>query len=555
MLDDAGRFALCNRYIIDLAPLQTYVSALIFAPSLSIIRHMFGNSLGRRFRTVPHVPEHWGAQKQILEGHESAVTTVVCSTDGKMIVSSGYDSCIRVWNAFTGEQCKTFVGHADWVSAVDLSADGVTVASVSDDETVRLWSVASGQERARLDFATVAGKKHDVNNDEPCIGAVAFSPDSSTLATACYDTVVRIWDIKTGKVQRILQGHTHWVRTIAFSRKGNVVATGAGDGVIKLWDVSEGDEIREIQDDKTTCVNVVKISPDGNTLASGSLDGCIRFWNMKTGNLIYCLDEHDEHDCVIEDLSYSPDGKTLASTCHDHMVSLWDTSTGQQISRVRGHDDIVNSVVFLPDGKTIATASDDATIRLWDTTAVRKSQNADAHSDAVKAVAFSPDGRLLASAAHMDEFGVRLWNTASGAQVLKIPCLELDADAITFSPDGKIITQLWDNEVKRKWPIAKHDDILRLSASSVMGEPHHGHPYALVSNDPDQHAVNHSRYSFKEGVSTSRPRVTMPSTWIKRDDEDFIWLPFEYRAVCYTTFGASIAIGRASGAVTILSLL
>ena len=77
MLDDASRFALRNRYIIDQAPLQIYISALLFAPSLSILRQMFGGSLQDCFSTMAHVPKQWGAEKQILKGHEGGVTEVV----------------------------------------------------------------------------------------------------------------------------------------------------------------------------------------------------------------------------------------------------------------------------------------------------------------------------------------------------------------------------------------------------------------------------------------------------------------------------------------------
>jgi WD40 repeat protein len=515
---------------------------------------MFGNSLRGLFSIMPRVPAHWDAEKQILEGHEGGVTRAVCSTDGRMIVSSGYDRSIRVWDAATGEQCKTFLGHGDWVSAVDLSADGDTVASVSDDETARLWSIVSGQEWAKLEIATAAQKRHDEEEDAPCVGAVAFSPDSSALATACYDKIVRIWDPKTGEVQRSLEGHTKWVRSISFSRTGEVMATGAGDDVIKLWNVSEGKEIRTLKGSQTTCINVVKISPDGKTLASGSEDGCIQLWNMKTGDLIHCLDEHQDHDCTIEDLAFSPDGKTLASTCRDHMVSLWDIQTGEETSRLRGHEDIVNSVVFLPDGETIVTASDDATVRLWNISAKREPHQANAHSDAVSAVAFSPDGRILASAANMDEFGVRLWDTTSGAQILKIPIFEPLANVITFSPDGELMTLLWDKDVRGKWAITRDDDTTRLRATSIRERPHKGHQREPVGNDSSQHGADLSKIPYREAISRSQPRMTVVSSWIRRDEEDFIWLPFEYRAVCYSTFGASIAIGRASGAVATLSL-
>ena len=76
LLDDASRFALRNRYIIDEAPLQTYMSALLFAPSLSKVRRIFGSGLQTHFESLPQVPQHWGAEKRKLEGHDDKVTAV-----------------------------------------------------------------------------------------------------------------------------------------------------------------------------------------------------------------------------------------------------------------------------------------------------------------------------------------------------------------------------------------------------------------------------------------------------------------------------------------------
>lgn len=556
MLDDASRFALRNRYIIDQAPLQIYISALLFAPSLSILRQMFGGSLQDCFSTMAHVPKQWGAEKQILKGHEGGVTEVVCSSDGKTIVSSGYDSSIRTWDAATGEQCKVFLGHDDIVSTVDISADGTNVASASDDETVRLWSVVGGKERVKLETTTVTQKKHDVDNDSPCVGAVAFSPDGSMLTTACYDTIARMRDAKTGKEQRMLEGHKKWIRSIAYLPNGDVVATSAEDGVIKLWNSSNGKEIRSLETNKTG-VNVIKFSPDGNVLASGSADGCIRLWVAETGEMTHCLDEHSDRDhyCVVEDLAFSPNGKTLASVCNDQTVILWDVETGAEKLELQGHHDIVNSVAFLPDGKTIVSASDDETIRLWDLSAIGEYHQPNAHSCAVSMVAFSPDGKIVASAASMDDMGVRLWDTTSGAQALKIPIFEPNGNTITFSPDGKILTLLWDKQVRGKWAIVQNDDTGRLSASDILGKSHQGHQDAPIGNELDQHGTGSSERPYREHVCRSGPKVTVDLPWIKREGEDFILLPYEYRGVCWTTSGASVAIGQESGAVTILSLM
>ncbi|MGW6425071.1 WD40 repeat domain-containing protein [Nocardia sp. NPDC055053] len=80
------------------------------------------------------------------------------------------------------------------------------------------------------------------------VGAVAFSPDSTVLATTS-DRSIRLWNPRTRHPVAdpgtrhtsplMLAGHTDIIYTAAFSPDSTVLATGGKDHTARLWSIEQ----------------------------------------------------------------------------------------------------------------------------------------------------------------------------------------------------------------------------------------------------------------------------------------------------------------------------
>jgi ribosome assembly protein 4 len=65
---------------------------------------------------------------------------------------------------------------------------------------------------------------------------VAWSADSSYIASASKDSTVKVWSIKNPKkAMHTLAGHEDEVYTLDWSPNGSQLASGSKDRTIKIW--------------------------------------------------------------------------------------------------------------------------------------------------------------------------------------------------------------------------------------------------------------------------------------------------------------------------------
>ena len=202
-------------------------------------------------------------------------------------------------------------------SNVAYSPDGMQLAVAS---TIGIWRYDTRSGEAFDLLTRDAGTRPDA--DRLTIYSVAYSPDSSILASGNHDQVICLWDAATGELKNTLTEHTHRVVSVVYSPDGSTLASASWDNTVRLWDAATG-ELKNTLTGHTGSVNGVVYSPNGSTLASGSEDQTVCLWDTATGTLKNTFTGHNHR---VGNVAYSPDSSTLASGSGDGTVLLWDLS-------------------------------------------------------------------------------------------------------------------------------------------------------------------------------------------------------------------------------------
>lgn len=330
--------------------------------------------------------------------HTWGVSSVAFSPDGSLI-ASGADR-IRLWRVSDGALVYNFGGHPYNVVDVAFSPDGRMVASAGGerDPDIYMWRVSDGT------LVRVLSTPDDRPRGATCI---AFSPDSSLVASGHADWRIRVWRASDGAQLQLLIGHVTAVTDVVFSPDGSLIASGGtmNDPTIRIWRLSDGVQLRTIITEYPHGIappmpNSMQFSPNSSSViaACGSMVGA---WRVSNGapERFFRRDDWWTMPASVSSACLSPDGALVAAGFSHSRVYIWRASDGVQLHALgratSAYLDMNLQVAFSPDGRILAAGSADGTIRLWrvsDGTLLQTYYE----PTAITCIKFAPDGRLFA---------------------------------------------------------------------------------------------------------------------------------------------------------------
>ncbi|CAL8363300.1 unnamed protein product [Merluccius merluccius] len=194
--------------------------------------------------------------RHTLTGHSGKVLAARFLLDNARIVSGSYDRTLKLWDLRSKVCMKTvFAGS----SCNDIVCTEQCVMSGHFDKKVRFWDI----------------RAESIVNDLELQGRVTcldLSQERTELLTCSRDDLLKIIDLRTNTVRQTFSAPgfkcgADWTR-VCFSPDGSYVVGGSADGGVYVWNVLTGKLDRLLDKNHSSAINAVSWSPSGTFVLS-----------------------------------------------------------------------------------------------------------------------------------------------------------------------------------------------------------------------------------------------------------------------------------------------
>ncbi|KAK3361590.1 WD40-repeat-containing domain protein [Lasiosphaeria ovina] len=295
--------------------------------------------------------------------------------------------------------------------------------------------------------------------------------DEDKIITGSDDTLIHVYDTKTGKLRTKLEGHEGGVWALQY--EGNILVSGSTDRSVRVWDIQKGICTQTFFGHTSTvrCLQILMPTDTGRVedgkavmmppkplIITGSRDSQLRVWRLpEAGSRRYIQTgppaNDDQCPYFIRILAghthsvraISAHGDTLVSGSYDSTVRVWRISTGEQLHVLHGHSQKVYSVVLDHKRNRCISGSMDSLVKIWDLDTGACLHTLEGHSLLVGLLDLR-DERLVSAAA---DSTLRIWDPETGkckstlvAHTGAITCFQHDGSKVISGSEKTV--KMWD---------------------------------------------------------------------------------------------------------------
>jgi WD40 repeat protein len=501
--------------------------------------------------------------------HDSHITCLSFSPDGKTVVTGGNSKALVWWDAVTGKETRRLTVNPMSVVSLQFSADGKVLAVGGNDGTVRILDGGTGTERRSIQEAMRRSYG---------MASAVLSPDGrSLLMNVQYGGAMVLYDVATGKERARFAGRNRGYvygagLPAAFTpdSKGFVTSS-PDDGKLHLYDSETGKSVRVLEGSANpgarggprggprvggfrgkvayySNIMAVAIDPDGRRVAfSSGGNQYIALLDLGTGKEVQKLQRTPGYYAQARALAFFPNGRFLAEAGGQQTVNIWGLASGKQLRSLEAPAGSFQTLSLSRDGKKIAAAAGNA-LYVWDVATGRLAGPELGHQSGITGLALSRDGKRLVSTGAST---MRAWDVDAGKELQRCQPNNLgyrayrygrvgmwngnmmgSSNYLRMSADGKTVSYQGADTAKYRWQLGAGREPEQVSPPhNVMGN------YSVTAVSPDGKTL--------AGMSWQDRKIRLVDLTGKAKDKELFTLDMNYYQ-CGLTFspdGRRLAVG------------
>lgn len=289
------------------------------------------------------------SQASAFEAHNGTIDAVAYSGNGHLIVTSGSDRTLKVWDAETQNLKGATTLEGGSATALNVRNNRVVIGHA--DGTVAVY-----------DLDTL-NRLYAFKRSDASIWAAVFAGSEDVIAAAGGDPTIALWQTgSTTAPSAFLDGHRGTVSVLASDPTGRWLASGGDDHQVKLWSLERQRLRRTLRGGMPNAISALAFSSNGGMLAAGSSDGALRLWSANTGRNLRRLSGHSAR---ITSIAFSSRGDLIASADEAGAVRVRGLKRGGIYGALNDLGPGASALAFSTDGATLATGGRDGKVRLW----------------------------------------------------------------------------------------------------------------------------------------------------------------------------------------------
>jgi WD40 repeat protein len=280
------------------------------------------------------------------------ITALAFHPEGRELAAGGYHE-ITLWHPADGRLLRRIPNVAQRTYGLAYSPDGKLLAAASGNPgqlgEVKLFRPETGE--LVHDLATLPDVAFDV----------AFSPAGDKLAAGGADRSVRIFDVATGKQERLIEDHADWVMAVAYSADGTKLGTASRDKTSKVFDAAKGESLVTYPGYGDQAYGIA-FSPDGKQAYTSGRARSIHVWNLENGERAHEIGGFGHEVYKLRRV-----GDRLYAASADKTARRYKLDDRSQEQTYQGHGEWIYSLAVCEATSRLATGSFDGEVRIWNT--------------------------------------------------------------------------------------------------------------------------------------------------------------------------------------------